>query len=177
MYGGSMSILALLDLIPRWLLAALLAASLAHSCVTTLQRDSARSDLKSEKLSRANETAARELAARKATDEVRKIEQDRVAKAQQIAVATAREKSAIRAALDTALADADSLRNAIELYAASGDRAPSDTSTKPGPDDRAATLGNLLATCTREAVEDAGIAEGLASQVRGLQSAYKSLTP
>lgn len=171
------AIFALLDLIPRWLLAALLAASLAHGCVISHQRDSARSDLKSEKLARATETAARELAARKATDEVRKIEQDRVAKAQQIAVATAREKSAVQLALRAALADADGLRSAIELYASGGGTAPSNTGSEPRIDDRATVLGQLLATCQREAVEDAGIAEGLATQVRGLQSAYKSLTP
>ena len=168
-----------LDLLPGWAKLALIAAAVSalagfYAWRVHVERDYGRAEVQA--LWDA-QTGAREKAAREASEENRRIETKRASLAKEIANATAREKSAIRAALDTALRDADSLRNAIELYASGGGTAPGNPATEPRIDDRAPVLGQLLATCAREAIEDAGIAEALATQVRGLQSAYRSLTP
>jgi len=170
------AILALLDFIPRWVFAALLAASLAHGCWNGHQRDVARTALKTEKADRAIETATREKTAREATDEARRIESKRQSAAQEIAVATAAEKSSVRLALASATVDLGKLRNEVELYASGSGRAACDSSTLPGPDRRAVVLGQLLATCREEASGDAGDLESLATQVRGLLRSYRSLT-
>lgn len=72
-----------------------------------------------------------------------------------------------------------SLRDEIARYAAagaSGGASGGNPGAVPGAGERAANLGDLLATCRAEGREDAAELEGLAGQVRGLLTAYRALS-
>jgi len=122
------------------------------------------------------QTAEREKAAREASEENRRIEMKRASLAKEIDHAVTAENSTVRTALAAAAADAGRLRQHIELYAAVGGAPACNPGAPAKPDDRAATLGGLLATCREEAASDAGELEALATQVRGLQRSYRALT-
>ena len=115
-------------------------------------------------------------AAQKQEEANRAIETQRATQAQEIADELDHEKSLTAAALARAATTERLRAAAVSAYASVVGRVPGDTGTVPGIAERAATLGRLLNTCRDQSTSDAGDLEGLASQVRGLQASYLSLT-
>lgn len=113
----------------------------------------------------------------------RSIENEKAKAAQGVADAVLKEKRGTAAAVAAALADAAdranalSLRNQLADFVA-GTGGPSGSAADAGArlsaQDRATSVGLVLATCTDQAITDAGELEDQASQIRGHQ-AYEAV--
>lgn len=167
-------------------IAALVIALSAFGVVQTLRLSASSAALSKEKLTASNlRTEAADRRAQVATltkeasENARKIENEKAKKAKEIVDAVAVEKSNTVAAIAAHRADVRGLRKQINDYATSsgGGAGPSAANAGPGLNvgEKAVELGSLLATCADETLSDAGDLEDLATQVRGLQN-YWGLT-
>lgn len=107
----------------------------------------------------------------------RLIETERRNHAVQIVAVVTAERQKTDAVRSSFAASDERLREQLARYASAtgGSETSSDPDTLPLAQQRASTLGLLLATCRAEGKVDAGELEDAASQIRGLQSAYGSL--
>lgn len=126
-------------------------------------------------LSKARVTAAERAGAiatltAKAQESARENENKMAAAAKGNVHAIEIEKAASAAALSAARLDAAGLRQRINAFATGGGAGQAAPGTSAGLSlaDRASRLGDVLETCSSEAIEDAGELEQLAGQVRGL---------
>lgn len=165
-------------------IAALVIALSAFGVVQTLRLSASSAALSKEKLTASNlRTEAADRRAQVATltkeasENARKIENEKAKKAKEIVDAVAVEKSNTVAAIAAHRADVRGLRKQLNDYASSGGAGSSTANAGPGLDigQKAARLGDVLATCADETLSDAGDLEDLATQVRGLQN-YWGLT-
>lgn len=108
----------------------------------------------------------------------REIERVRNKQAVEADNATRNELQTTRAALAARTA-ARVFDKAVDVFAAAGPaggQAGGDPRAVRHAEEKTATLGQLLKTCRAEGASDAGELEDLASQVRGLQASYLSLS-
>jgi hypothetical protein len=165
-------------LIPKWLLAALLVGALGQSCVMSVQRDAARSEvtqtnakLDRERADREKERADRATVARDAEAEYRRIENRRVSMAQEISNDLSRAQAARAMARERERADHDRMRGDVDAFLAAGRGGSAETcpAELAAERDRAATLGDLYLEADRQAGEFADAAERHADEARALK--------
>lgn len=155
----------------RTWLAITIVALIAAVGVQTMRLGWARDALTLEKAERANETAARERVARQMAENNARLQAEHAAKQQETTRAfndALRAQELRNAALS---ADADSLRDAVNCYAAGDCLTPgADTASHGTCSDRAATLGRLFGRADSLAARMAKAADRHADEVRALKS-------
>ena len=152
-------ILDLLDLLPGWLYALIVAGALGWGGAQTWRVHSLKSDIASIKQAQAEALAAAEKAAREETDRLQRIKDEAIAESEKRARANA--DAAGRAQSELAR-----LRNI--LSAASNSAEPACKAAA----DRAAAIGELLGTCSERYTDVAGKADAHASDLRTFYDAW-----
>lgn len=165
-----------------YVIAAVVLALIAFGTAQTLRLSSSEIALAKEQVTSANlRSDAAEYRARvasltkEASENARKVEAEKAVKAQEIVHAVAVEKSNTAAAVAAHRADVRGLREQLASYASGTSGASEDAGLGLSASEKAARLGDVLATCADTSLSDAAELEDLASQVRGLQG-YWSLT-
>lgn len=158
-----------------WIIGAMALTIVGQEGLRRVQTAELRAEAQAERAGRAKDREIASTAAFKAGEEYRKLENERARLAQEVDRGIEREKN-ITAAAVAAGRDRDKrLSDHIRSFATGGGAAAGDPAALADARERAATLGELLATCRREGREDAGELEDLATQVRGLQGAYRAV--
>jgi hypothetical protein len=167
--------MGLLNLVPwRWIGYALAAAGIAFTLIAGIHRHDHRVFDEGAASVQERWDAAehvRAVAAAKAVAEDTRAALARQQDTDRLAAQIASERMAHARALSAALLDSQRLRKLIDSVTGA-DRDPKVAAAQPatGPDATAQVLGGLLGSCDAVATQSGGDAEGLADQVRGLQS-------
>jgi len=155
----------------RTWLAIAIAVLIAAVGIQTKRLDWARDALTLEKAERANETASRERVARQMAEQNARLQAEHAARQQETTRVfndALKAQELRNAALS---ADADSLRDAVNCYAAGDCLGPGvDTSAGGTCKDRAATVGRLFGRANTLAGRMAAAADKHADEVRALKS-------
>jgi len=152
-------ILDLLDLIPGWLYALIVAGALAWGGAQTWRVHSLKSDVAAIKQAQAEALAAAEKAAREETDRLQGVKDAAIAEAEKRAATNA-------AAAGRAQSELVRLRNILSAASNSADPACKAAA------DRAAAIGELLGTCSERYTDVAGKADAHASDLRTFYDAW-----
>ncbi len=155
----------------RTWLAITIAGLIAFAGLQTMRLGWAKDALTLERAERANETADRERAARQMAEANARLQAEHAAKQQETVRAFNDALKAQEVAAAAAAADADSLRLAVECYAA-GDCVSANVDSVAGRacPDRAATLGGLFNRANTAAGRMAKAADKHADEVRALKA-------
>lgn len=147
-----------------------LVAALSWGGVQTARLSSAKVDLAEEQASRAQDRALAQAAANAALARNTALQAEHAARQQEATRAYNDALEAQRAVAAAASADADSLRDAVNCYAAGDCLGPrADTASGGTCSDRAATLGRLLTRTDRLAGRLAAAADRHADEIRLLK--------
>lgn len=155
----------------RTWLAITIAGLIAFAGLQTMRLGWAKDALTLEKAERANETAERERIARAMAEQNARLQAEHAAKQQETVRAFNDALKAQEVAAAAAAADADSLRLAVECYAA-GDCVSANANAVAGGacPDRAATVGKLFGRANATAGRMAKAADRHADEVRALKA-------
>jgi hypothetical protein len=155
----------------RTWLAITIAGLIAFAGLQTMRLGWAKDALTLERAERANETADRERVARLMAEANARLQAEHAAKQQETVRAFNDALKAQEVAAAAAAADADSLRLAVECYAA-GDCVSANANAVAGGTcpDRAATVGKLFGRANTAAGRMAKAADRHADEVRALKS-------
>lgn len=150
----------LLDILPGWVYALIVAGALSWVGAQTWRVHSLKSDIASIKQAQAEALAAAEKAAREETDRLQGVKDAAIAEAEKRAATNA-------AAAGRAQSELARLRNLLSKVPADS----ADPACKAAAD-RAAAIGELLGTCSERYTDVAGKADAHASDLRTFYDAW-----
>lgn len=170
-----MAFLKLFDMVPGWVWAILLALALSVNVAQKLTLDHTKVKLAQAGQELSDVKLKHEKAAREGSEANRKIETLRTKAAEEINDVVDQERGQTARAVRDGDAARSLLVDATRRLGARSVAAPSDPQALTRVEARAAAFGELLEKCDAVAADLGRDAEGLATQVRGLQRGYLSL--